>query len=192
MIHQSLDPDRWCILRTAGPRTLPLARSLQAAGIEAWTPSEMVKRRIPRSKSSRQTEVAFTPTYVFVRAYHLPRLTAHLFSGINPHPPFSIFRYYGETVLVSDAAIAGLREVQVASERRNAVREQHRRTKGHGVPFERGAPIQAITGPFTGVSGVVEESNGRQTLVLFGGSLRIKIETCKLRGDSVATTASAA
>jgi transcription antitermination factor NusG len=192
MIHQKFDTSRWGILRTAGPRTLPLARSLQDAGIEAWTPSETVRRRVPRSKVSRQTEVAFTPTYVFVRAPYLARLAATLVSGINPHPPFSIFRYYGETVFVSDAAIDGLREVQAASEKRTALRTQHQRSKKHGMPFDAGQSIEVTTGPFTGLPGIVQESDGRQTLVLFGGNLRIKIETSILRADGVATTASAA
>jgi hypothetical protein len=32
----------WCILRTSGPKTLPLARALAEAGLAIWTPVEIV------------------------------------------------------------------------------------------------------------------------------------------------------
>jgi hypothetical protein len=37
----------WCILRTSGGRTVPLARSLAAVGFEVWTPVRTIRRPAP-------------------------------------------------------------------------------------------------------------------------------------------------
>lgn len=61
----------WCILRMSGPGTLGLNTSLQDAVMDVWTPTEHIKRRVPRSKSTEHRIVPLAPTYAFARYAHL-------------------------------------------------------------------------------------------------------------------------
>jgi transcription antitermination factor NusG len=188
----------WCILRTHGGRTMPLARSLAEAGILAWTPVEHVRRRIPRSKEKEREfrPVPFLPTYVFAPwddRSALQRLEA---AAESEHPAFSIFRHRGATVRVTEVELAALRRREAESLRRmeQSVEAQERhgqRMKARGQPLPRGAAVEIGEGAFAGLSGIVEESDGRHTLVLFGTHLRVTIETSTLRGNAVAEPSSA-
>lgn len=190
---------RWCILRTHGGRTLPLARSLADAGICAWTPVEHIRRRIPRSKEKEREfrPVPYLPTYVFAPAADLGELRRLEAAEESGHPAFSIFRHCGASVLVPDAEVAALRQRETESARRMeqsvAAQERHgRRQRERAEPYAQGAPVSVEQGAFAGLSGIVEESDGRHTLVLFGTSLRVTIETSTLRGNDVAEPPSAA
>ena len=115
---------RWCILRTGGGRTLPLMRSLRAAGFDVWTPARTLRRNI-RAKTlsgTRQieTEVPILPTFVFAREQDLVALADTAAREPSPHPAFSLFRHAGRVPLVSDGSVAGLR----AEEAREAATTQ--------------------------------------------------------------------
>lgn len=112
----------WCILRTAGPRTLMLAKSLDEAAIEVWTPRRTFKRPVAGAKPdahgrrpTQEMEAPILPTFVFARACHLPLLeelernqqAAHVASA---HPPFSVFRYQGSAPFVGHSEIAGFQD----------------------------------------------------------------------------------
>lgn len=114
------------------------------------------------------------PTFVFVDADHLDELVRYERSPASPHPPYSVFRFYHRAPLLNDAAIEALRMFE-----RQAVPKAERRT----VPV--GSTIRLPDGPFAGLNGVVQSSDGGYTLVAFGGLMEVKIETFILTGDAV-------
>ena len=161
----------WCILRMSGARTLPVMRSLIAAGIEAWTPVETVKVRRSRGKTGREErEGAMLPTFVFAAAEHLPALAAAIRDPRSPHPAFSIFRHLGRVPLVSDRGIEALR---MAERRAVPKHKQH--------AFRSGDSVRMPDGPFGGMSGTVTKGDGRRTFVQLGGWFgEVEIETFQL------------
>lgn len=173
----SLDSDKWCILRTSGSRTLKLHGSLAASGIEAWTPWRTQAKRVPRSKLKTKTRVPILPTFVFVKACHLPSLVAALTDPLSPHPSFSLFQHVGRVPLIADHEIDGLREA--------AEGETQRRTAfgviGKPRKFDDGDEVAVPEGAWTGLSGLVEDCDGRFALVCFHGRVRIKISTSILQ-----------
>lgn len=162
--------DAWCILRTSGGRTLPLARSLQAAGIEAWTPIDIQRRRKPRgSKGHYERETAITPTFVFVRAGELDDIRSILRDPARDHPPFSIFQFHGRIPLIAESEIGSLRAAED--------RARLRRLRSERKVIAAGTHVRLTKGGFAGMSGVVEEGNGKFAVVAFGGTWRVKIAT---------------
>jgi hypothetical protein len=168
---------RWCILRTSPGRTLGLAASLADAGLDVWTPTVTQSRRVPRSKQKREVEAPIMPTFVFARAEHIADLTAILALPLNPHPAFSIFRHAGRIPLIADGEIAGAR----------AEEDKGKRTKlkAHRHLFAPGTAVSITEGVGLGMSGVVEQGDGKFALVCFGGRMAMKIATFLLRTDEV-------
>jgi hypothetical protein len=168
---------KWCILRTNGARTLALAASLNGAGIEAWTP-QVMKRRKHLGKRVAPAHVErpapLLPTFVFARAEHLEVLKVCAKALSNPHPAFSVFRYNGRFPAVSDQTIEGLRTAE-----RRAVPKQRQRT------FPKGAQVKPSEGAYAGLTGIVRESDGRYTLVAFGSWMDVKIDTFLLSPNDV-------
>lgn len=154
----------WCILRTSGRNTLPLAEALAEAGFEAWAPSEA--KRAPRTKCVRM--VAMMPTFVFAGADRLEEL-CRLADSPAQDVPFSVFRYLDKIPLIADAELAGLRR----AERRGEV-------DAFGADFGPGDVVRATEGPYTGHSGTVARVKGDWSLVLFGWQ-RVKISTFVLQ-----------
>jgi transcription antitermination factor NusG len=185
----------WCILRTSGPGTLRLVASLQDAGFAAWTPTEHVRRRVPRSKSTEHRIVPLAPTYAFVRSVHLYDLKRIERLDVSPHPRFSIFRYYGETVFVRHGELAELRARQQDSYRSSLPASGRAPGKPRGQAFEHGDTVKITSGAFTGFEAYVELSDGLTTTLsvsLFGRAQEIKVETLHLRSHLVSDVASAA
>lgn len=155
----------WCILRTNGRGTLRLARSLSAVGLEAWAPALTVNQRLPRSKRRRERETPLMPTFVFARAQNLEALVA-LAHRPGHHETFSIFHYMGDIPLIADRDLEPLRLAE-----RRSVPKQRR------VTYRPGQTVRVPEGSFGGMSGIVEQSDHRYTLVAFGGAIRVKIAT---------------
>lgn len=176
----------WIILRTGAPRTLRLADSLSEAGFTVWTPRQTVSRRVPRSKDKqrREVETPIIPTFVFADAEHKDALRLLAAQPLHPHPPFSLMLYRGTIPEIRDAEVHGLRieerRMQAAADER--ARRARRNARGRAVPV--GATIGVPTPAFQGVTGVVEESDGRFTLALIG-NIRLKIATFLLDDDGV-------
>lgn len=108
----------WCILRTSGGRTVPLARSLAAAGFEAWTPVRTIRRPAPaqgrrlvmgQRRKLIDVDLAILPGFVFARADQLHDLVRAAGAEQSPHPSFSVFHQAGRVPLVREASIIGLR-----------------------------------------------------------------------------------
>ena len=168
---------RWCILRTSPGRTLPLARSLAAAGFTVWTPMETQQRRRPRSKLMLDRDVAIVPTFVFARADRLLDLSIASGDPVSPHPPFSLFRHAGRVGIVADTEIESLREAEDAA----ALRMRKKQRKAYVL----GTRVRADQPAFVGLSGVVEASDGKSAVVTFDGGFRVKIASWLLRTDEV-------
>lgn len=189
------DARRWCILRTAGAKTMPLVRSLADAGFDAWTPTEHVRRRIPRGKSTEHRIVPLAPTYVFVRGIHLSELQAIERAEITPHPRFSIFRHYGNTVFVKHATLDPLLALQQDSYLASLPATGRKPGKPRGLHYEVGDKVKLTAGAFTGFEAFVESSDGLTTTLtvgIFGRAQGVKVSTLQLRGASVSDEAFAA
>lgn len=173
------DQGEWCILTTAGMRTLPLARALCDAGIEAWTPTRM-QRRVGRGKQRDrvvQVPVPITPTFVFVGVAHLPDLLRIRDLPISPYPAFRILRHRGGIPTVKDAGLAPLR----AAEERFA--QSLLKTIRRKLP--PGTEVRMNKGGFAGMTGVVESSTGKEARVNFGSGFVVSIASYLLGTDVV-------
>ncbi len=171
----------WIILRTAGPRTLPLWRSLASAGFEAWTPVETVTQRRPRTRDERTIERPILPTFVFASADRLVDVLGVLRAPINPHPGFSLVTHAGRVPVVAEREIAGLRAAEA-----DAVRAAERRLrKTHREAFGVGQAVTVKDGAWTGLTGVVEGGDDRFARVVFRSGMSVKISTFLLIPDAV-------
>ncbi|WP_160327958.1 transcription termination/antitermination protein NusG [Sphingomonas sp. HT-1] len=168
---------KWCIVRTSPGRTISVVRSLEQIGIEAWTPIDVIKQRVPRSHKTFSREIPIMPTFVFVRARHLGELLGICASPVSGHPPFSVFRHAGRFPFIADADVVSVR---LAEERK--LKARLRTTKKE---FEPGAMVKVPDGPFAGMNGIVEEGNGRFALVAFGGSFRVRVASFLLVEDAI-------
>ncbi|RYE52310.1 MAG: hypothetical protein EOP20_15140, partial [Hyphomicrobiales bacterium] len=86
---------RWCILSTSGGRTLPLARSLSAAGLDAWAPMRTIRRPAPGQRRALhlglrrrmiEVDLPVLPGFVFVNAEHLDELARIVIDDALAHP----------------------------------------------------------------------------------------------------------
>lgn len=171
----------WIILRTAGPRTLPLWRSLASAGFDAWTPVASVTRRRPRSREERTVEQAILPTFVFVAADRLTDVLGVLRTPISPHPGFSLVTHAGRVPVVAERDIAGLRSAEA-----DALEAAERRLrKSHRQAFGIGQSVAVKDGAWTGLTGVIDGGDDRFARVIFGSGMSVKISTFLLIRDGV-------
>lgn len=165
----------WCILRTNSSRTLNLAISLTAAGIEAWTPVRIELRRVPRRKARQEKITPLIPRYVFARASHLP----DLFETHHAHPTFSLLHDENGPALVSDNELEPLR-----------TEESRSRPKQRARTFGQGENVCITEGSFAGMRGIVEKDGDHKfTMVSFSQGRPVKIGTYILRPDCVSVAA---
>lgn len=179
--------DRWCILRTTGARTIPLARSLIEVGIEAWTPSRTLTTCRPRSKRKVMVEVSLAPTFVFTPACNLPHLMRARVAPASPHPSFSIFSYGGRIPLIVASEIDGLRMAEYqyrSAELAAAERARIAELRKSRPLFPVGSVVRTSRPAFEGLTGIVQGTQGGHTIVLFAGSKHpMKIESWQVMSD---------
>lgn len=175
----------WCILRTAGRSTLPLAKSLSDAGYDVWAPSQVPDGPAKRRHAER---VPMTPTYLFARALHVLKLIALSANPGRSHEGFSVFRNCHGVPLIADSGLNPLRAEEANVERRWQAQVQRGRSRRKGQAFEVGetvsVPAEAFPS-FAGMNGMVDESGQRHTYVSLGGFMRLKISTYILRQSMV-------
>lgn len=118
----AIETDRWCILRVSGAQTLALSRSLNAAGIEAWTPTRTLKRAAPGQRRRLamgqrrvmvEVDAPVLSTFVFARAEHITALLHATSDPASAHPAFSVFHHAGIVQVVRDNQLAGLRKQEI-------------------------------------------------------------------------------
>jgi hypothetical protein len=137
----------WCILRTSGGRTVPLARSLAAAGFDVWTPVRTIRRPAPgqgrrlvmgQRRKLIDVDLAILPGFVFARADQLHDLVRAAGAEPSPHPSFSVFHQAGRVPLVRDTSIIGLRAAEEdARELRRAEMEAETREEARRARADR-------------------------------------------------------
>ena len=148
----------WCILRTAGSRTAPLAKALNQRNVEAWTPTIT---RPSRRDPERTYTIAVMPTFVFAdsrRSIELLELATRSIVGL---PPFNVMRWNSKIPTIADAELATLREEEA---RMRGSRRQRPRDR-----FKNGQPVRVDKGSARGLIGVVEDVTGDYVLVSFPG-----------------------
>ncbi len=174
---------RWCILRTAGPRTLVLARSLSDGGLDVWTPTEVIKRRRSRSRAIVEFAVPIMPTFVFANAVHLADLlTMRTVTG-SQHPAFSVFRAACGVPIIADREIHALRLIEQRA-RERAMRAKGKQARTSFAPGER-VRVANSEAAWSGMVGVVEASEGKEASVHFGGKRAVKIATYLLVSEVI-------
>jgi ribosomal protein L21E len=197
---------RWCILRIAGPQTLPLAASLQRGDFKAWAPQMVIRRRRPRSKVMTEIQAAILPTFVFLQAGQLNDVRRlHALPG-SPLPAFSVLSNAGRVPLVSEAQMAALRDEeqracaahQAVKDREARLAERSERQRQRAI-LRASAPTYAagdrvrITEPaFAGMTGIVERGQGKAAVVNLGGSISLTIEAWLLEPVGASAEAFAA
>lgn len=175
----------WCILRTSGGNTLPVMNALLEAGFDVWTPVEVQKRRMPRSKATREIAMPITPGIIFAREHHLndlalmarsPSLTYRRWNSESRRmemrgcPHFSVFRYQGQYPRVADRSLDPLRQAEqrVIPRRKAPVLEAGQEVRLPGLGFD-------------GLVGTVQQAKGRHALVVFPGfAIPVQVEAYRL------------
>lgn len=199
----------WCILRTAGRSTLPLAQSLGADGYDVWTPVETTTRRVPRMNAKRTIRLPIMAGFVFARARHLVDLMQladmngrNLVRKAAMHTPRNLkigdVEHFSpaELSLILAAKAHAHFSVLRDSERIHLVAERHldalrileaKRTpiKRAEYSFPRNRSVRVKGGIFGGMVGAVVRSTPTTTLILFDGAHKVEIPTSHLELDAV-------
>ncbi|WP_419808375.1 transcription termination/antitermination protein NusG [Sphingomonas sp.] len=175
----------WIILRCSAARTLKLAASLQAAGLEVWTPTG-VATRVGRGKQRREqvaTPAPITPTFVFAPAGHVRGMLGLASAMASPHPSFSVFRHRDRVPVIRDGSLNALRQEEE--------KQQTKQRKATRRSVRVGATVKMEEGAFAGMTGTVERGNDRKALVNFGGGFVVEIATYLLPEGVLCGAASA-
>lgn len=170
-----LNKAMWCILRVGASRTITLADSLAHLG--AWTPRETFERRIPRKTERETITIPIMPTYVFAPAKHILDLIELAKAWNKPCPDFSLQRHPDRIgyAVTPDCQLNPLR----IAERAGTPLEQVR-------TFDPGERVKLTEGGFSGMSGTVQTSDGKYTMLAFPNfAIPIKVETLRLLPEAV-------
>jgi hypothetical protein len=157
----------------SGPRTLSVVEWLTLHGVAAWTPTQTLKRRRPRSKAVQEIAAPIAGTFAFAPERDVDGLVRLGRDPASVHPRFSLLRHHGEIVYVSDRALEGLRYAEECARPRQGSGRKERPN-----PHPVGAELCISEGACAGLTGVVTSSDGRRTFLDFGGLLgRVEIDT---------------
>lgn len=179
----ALDLGAWFIIRTASADTLKVNDGLLAHGFEVWTPIEHRRGKMPRTRKIYDKRFALMPSYCFARVYQIDALLTFAAMPTRDFPSFSVFTFKGGVPLVADDQLTGLREEEARTQR---VFHRAKRRDAKGIRFDPGDPIKLTDGPFAGMSGVVEGTQGQYTLVemqIFGRAFPMKVASLLLLPD---------
>lgn len=170
-MRTTLDLGSWCILRCSNCKTLELARSLNEAGFEAWSPVTRVEGRKGDQRTREEVAVPLLASFVFAGADRLPDLLALSHSPAlqfrvwdsakrrmvtRGHPYFRVFRG-GAHRLIPDAELEPLRRL-----------ERKPRPKFYERGFIVGEQVRTDDAGFAGLTGTVVSVNGNRVVVRFG------------------------
>jgi hypothetical protein len=192
MTRDVLDLGSWCILRMASTDTLRLARSLTDAGLSVWTPVERRVARLRLDRSRIHRETALMPSYAFGRVEHVDELLRLAMIPHREHPRFSVFRYNNGIPLIADDQLEALRGEE---ERTARVFDKFLRRGMKGPRLAPGSEVRLPDGPFAGITGIVEGTEGQFTLIdiiVFGRPAQIKVASILLLAENPNECAQAA
>ena len=168
------------VLRMAVSRTLGVVRSLQAAGIDAWTPIGMRRRFRPRSTKYDDIEAPLLPTFAFAPAAQLGKLLAIAHAPGSPHPPFTVFQRGDVFPVASESALLPLRQYEIDERARwddfleaKGREDRRKRKKYTARAYVMGQRVRVEKPAFEGLAGKIVEIRKNGDLVLeFTGFLR--------------------
>lgn len=171
---------RWVILRTSGGRTIPLARSLAKAGIEAWAPTMQLRKRRPRSTKFQEVTLAMMPTFVFAPEADLGQLLAIAHADISDHPPFTVFQHGTGFPLIRDAALQPLRNAEAKMQEAFDAQTKPSRRKSAARSYVMGERVRLDKLAFAGLTGEIKaiRKNGDLVLAVEGLAFDTIIPAC--------------
>jgi len=183
---EPFDLGSWCILRMASADTLTVLDYLARRGFSVWTPVARKIGRMPRTRVEYDKRFALMPSYVFAGVADISDIAHLAMMPKQDCPRFSMFRYQGGFPLVADDQLAFLR---LEEDRQKSVFERWRRSRMKGPKIATGAVIDLPEGPFMGLSGTVQETQGQFVLVNVPGFAKpIKIASLLLADHVLAET----
>lgn len=206
--------DRWCILRTSGAKTLPLAEALSAGGFDAWSPRAVSLVAATKRKPASERAAPIVPTFVFVRARQLDDLWRARSLPTSNIPGFHILQLGGRAPEISDLSLSALRveearalriyEAHVAArdagearvKRIEQLRTEQARRKALRTEVKAiadGAEVTVTDAPaFAGMVGTIVSGNGRSYVVGFGGMMQWTIEAWQIVPVAICSASSRA
>lgn len=157
-------------------RTVKLAETLAAEGIETWVPIEQRRVSVPRMNASREVRLPLLPGYIFARRCHL----VDLIQMVERHPFLRLSRTAEGFDIASDRALDGLRNREQHLAERYTAEGRKLKVKA-AKELNPGDRIRARDGSFGGKTGVVTSSDKRRTIVCFDRFFdRVEISTSLL------------
>jgi hypothetical protein len=166
--------EKWVILRCATRQTLRLAEAVRGEGVEAWTPTEVSRPKIPKRRARITLCEPILPRFVFADASCLLEL---LSMSHRPLAGFSVLCDGSRYAVVKDKALDPLR----VEENR---RERQRLRNLKAQPFPRGKRVAMPKGAWEGLTGIVERSTGKVTKVDLG-RFTVDIDTWLLASNGL-------
>lgn len=192
--HQESSSKRWCILRTSARSTIALTEALERDGYDVWTPMHVIERRIRTRRAKVESIHPIMASFVFADAAIVGDLFRLAADPTTNHPSFSVFHFGDRIPIISDISLAKLREVEEEAVTRQEDRARRRRieqdrdarrlARKNVEPLPVGQAVRIAEGPFGGMTGIIERSNGRKTILVFDGR-QVEVETFLLRSDVI-------
>lgn len=185
-MNHTLDLGSRVVLRTTSADTLRLVRSLGSVHIDAWAPVEKQAATMPRNGATYDREKPLLPRYVFADAREIDELHRIMLNPGKRHPRFSFLMHMGGAALVTEQALAGLREAE-AEQDAAYVKAKREGVKPPQVELE--SEVKFAEGPLAGITGEVVDQHGEFALVDYKGaagklgSIPIKISSWILLPD---------
>jgi hypothetical protein len=182
MVDPVADPGSWCILRTSGRHTIRLAGTLNAAGIEAWSPVEPKMIRVPRKNVRRQIIVPMMASYVFAKADRMVDLLRladteeRARHGVGwAHPEFRVMMRQDGPITIEDGQFVALRQIE----------GRRARSKRADMVFNEGVRVRVGSGIAGGLVGSVTRSNRKSTAICIGPNFIMTFSTSILSLDDL-------
>ena len=166
--------DKWVILRCSARLTLRVAEAVRSEGIEAWTPTEVLRPKIPKRRARVTLCEPILPRFVFADAERLLELLA---MSHRPLATFTVMCDGTRYAAVKDAALNALRVEE-------ARRERQRLRNAKAQPLQRGRRVAMPKGAWEGLTGIVERSNEKVTKVDLG-RFTVDVDTWLLVANSL-------
>jgi hypothetical protein len=164
-MRTTLDLGSWCILCMASADTLKVVEALTRQGLGVWTPVEWEVARMPITRARYDKPTPIIPGYAFGDAGHLDALVRFAGLRLRDMPRFRFLESetcIGHTPLITDCTLQALREEE---ERRCAVFERAKRRDHKPEKPDLGAEVKMPEGAFSGLSGDVVRTKGRDVVV---------------------------
>ena len=163
----------WVVLRCRGRDTFELSEDLASIGLRAFTPAVRTRMRLPRQRKVALVTRPALPSFVFVGDEASTQ--AQIARDKGRTPQFSMMRWAGDIMRVSDAALRPLKRLSAGDD----ISALGARGRAHLLPGEQ---VVILGGPFVGRLAKVTGWDGAYNQIqLEENPLRIRITPFLLR-----------